>query len=284
MTRTLRTLLCCTAVSLCMATAGKAQTFYRSYNITSPNSGGVEHVISTSDGGFLMLGSSNNDQLIIKTDGNGYVSWAKKLDASAGNTFMLNAVEAVNGGYFILYFAGNQEAVMKLSSAGNVVFSKKYSQTSGTAINSFGFCATYDGGFMMGGGNCGLVNYVTKCDSSGNYQWGKQFKNNYSPGTHTVHKIIRSTQGKYLALCDDPTSSNGGYACFEIDDAGQMSWYKKIHAYHGRLSFPAAAHQTWRWLPDRYRMETPVADRNGIHDQNRCRRHTKMDQNLRPAQ
>jgi hypothetical protein len=225
MNQTLRALCCCALGLVLTAGRSNAQTFYRSYDITAPNSGGIEHVIRTSDGGYLMLGSSVNDELVIKTNSMGYVTWAKKL--TGGSSFLMRAAEASNGGYFILYFTGSQEGVLKLSSAGNVVFAKTYVQTSSSAINSFGFCATYDGGFLMGGGNCGLVNYVTKCDSAGNYVWGKQFKNNYSPGTHTVHQIIQSAAGKYMALCDDPTSSNGGYACFEFDGNGQMSWYKK---------------------------------------------------------
>ena len=166
MNRALRTLCSCALSLILPALHSNAQTFYRSYDITSPNSGGIEHAIRTSDGGFLMLGSSVNDQLIIKTNSMGSVTWAKKLAGNA--SFMMAATEASNGGYFILYFTGSQEGVMKLSATGNLVFAKTYTQSTSAAINSFGFCGTYDGGFLMGGGNCGLVNYVTKCDSAGN--------------------------------------------------------------------------------------------------------------------
>jgi len=116
----------------------------------APQANHAYGVLATSDGGFLVTGSSTNlqtnfqgfsDLLIIKTDSKGDPEWSRVVTGAAPDSFenASNAVEKSNGDFSIMAatssyptvgFVGNKYAVLTLNPDGDMVNLKTYNQGS----------------------------------------------------------------------------------------------------------------------------------------------------------
>lgn len=113
---------------------------------TAPQANHAYGVIQTSDGGFLVTGSSTNlqtnfqgydDFLIVKTDENGDPEWSRVVTGGGPDLFenASSAVEKPNGDFAIMCatssfptvgFVGNKYAVLTLTPSGELVELKTY--------------------------------------------------------------------------------------------------------------------------------------------------------------
>lgn len=113
---------------------------------TAPQANHAYGVMTTSDGGLLVTGSSTNlqtnfqgygDFLIIKTDADGEVEWTRVVTGGGPDSFenASNAVEKPNGDLAIMCatnsfptvgFVGNKYAVLTLTASGGLVDLKTY--------------------------------------------------------------------------------------------------------------------------------------------------------------
>lgn len=116
----------------------------------APQANHAYGVLATSDGGFLVTGSSTNlqanfqgygDFLIVKTDSEGEVEWSRVVTGGGPDIFenASNAIEKPNGDFAImcatssfptLGFVGNKYVVLTLSPSGSIVHVKAYNQGS----------------------------------------------------------------------------------------------------------------------------------------------------------
>jgi Secretion system C-terminal sorting domain len=116
----------------------------------APQANHAYGVLATSDGGFLVTGSSTNlqpnfqgycDLLIIKTDANGDPQWSRVVTGAAPDLFenASNAIEKPNGDFAIMAatssyptvgFVGNKYALLTLTPTGDMVNLKTYNQGS----------------------------------------------------------------------------------------------------------------------------------------------------------
>lgn len=116
----------------------------------APQANHAYGVLATSDGGFLVTGSSTNlqtnfqgysDFLILKTDANGDPEWSRVVTGGAPDLFenASNAIEKPNGDFAVmcatnsfptLGFVGNKYALLTLSPTGGLVNLKTYNQGS----------------------------------------------------------------------------------------------------------------------------------------------------------
>lgn len=112
----------------------------------APQANHAYGVLATSDGGFLVTGSSTNlqpnfqgysDLLIIKTDAQGEVQWSRVVTGGGPDSFenASNAEEKPNGDFAIMCatnsfptigFVGNKYAVLTLTPSGSIVDLKTY--------------------------------------------------------------------------------------------------------------------------------------------------------------
>lgn len=131
---------------------------------------GANHVILTSDGGYLVVGQSKvsgntptnaaSDMYMVKLNPSGQVEWSKKYGGS-GNDLGQGAVQTPDGGYIIVGSTtsndrdvsgnyGNTDVwVIKLDGSGNKVWAKTY----GGSGDDYGYkiTATKDGGYLIVG-------------------------------------------------------------------------------------------------------------------------------------
>ncbi|UCF44169.1 MAG: DUF4982 domain-containing protein, partial [Planctomycetota bacterium] len=150
-----------------------------------------QHVMQTSDGGYLMVGMTGeaedrgSDMLIVKTDAEGDLQW-QRIIGKSNQYDWANISAEVADGYIVggaLSESGDQErALVKLDSKGQIVWRKTYHAEGTDAIR--GIDITSDGGIVgtgyVGGTRFGYLficddgkGSIMKTDSRGNLQWDK---------------------------------------------------------------------------------------------------------------
>ncbi len=210
------------------------------------SSGAGGHIINTSDGGFLLAGTSNSgiggdkteagrgswDFWVIKLNASGVVQWDKTIGGSSGD-FLINAQQTSDGGYILggfsssgisgdktearVGFLGSDYWVVKLSSTGSIQWQKTIG---GTDDDQFGeIIQTSDGGYLVAGhskspmggnkteGTYGNQDYwVVKLNSSGAIQWDKTYG---GTSTDYLRTIEEYPNGDFL-LAGNSNSAIGG--------------------------------------------------------------------------
>jgi hypothetical protein len=177
-------------------------------------------VIQTSDGGYIITGTSNltlnaNYITLIKTDSLGNVIWAKHFGGSYGDV-SFDVVQTSDGGFITAgktaFGSGSGDAyVVKCDSSGNLLWSKSYSPMA----NGYGYSIqqTLDYGFIIAGSGTpsGSV-YFIKTDSLGN-SGCNQYNVPTIENTPTIINLTPPTLISNVTFTVDSTSfavGNGG--------------------------------------------------------------------------
>lgn len=215
----------------------------------------VPDIHQTSDGGYIIAGSSNSnnegmgnhgffDQWVVKTDATGTLEWQRSYGGTADDK--ANSVrQTTDGGYII---AGSTRSVdgdvtnnhgqedfwiVKLNPNGNVAWEK----TLGGSNNDAAACIrqTPDGGYIVVGksesndgditGNNGYTDvWVVKLDQNGGMQWQKSMG---GPGMEEISSIELTTDGGYVMTGSISISNSElNYWIVKTDSAGDIQWSK----------------------------------------------------------
>ena len=150
-----------------------------------------QHVIQTSDGGYMMTGITDeakgraSDMLIVKTDAKGDLQW-QRIIGKSNQYDWANISAEVEDGYIAggaLSESGDQErALVKLDSKGQILWRKTYHAEGTDAIR--GIDITSDGSIVatgyVGGTRFGYLficddgkGSIMKTDADGNLKWDK---------------------------------------------------------------------------------------------------------------
>ncbi|MFZ8835330.1 MAG: hypothetical protein ACO2O5_14235, partial [Candidatus Caldipriscus sp.] len=146
-------------------------------------------VRQTSDGGYIVAGGTESfgaggwDALLIKTDANGNVQWAKTYGGS--NRYRAFSVQQTSdGGYIVGSWISPASStvddilLIKTNASGNLQWAKTYGGTGDDQVNSVR--QTSDGGYIVAGGteSFGAGDWdalLIKTNASGNLQWAKTY-------------------------------------------------------------------------------------------------------------
>ncbi len=196
-------------------------------------------VQQTSDGGYIVAGhvcypyTSNCDVLLIKTDANGNIIWAKTYGGTSGD-WAYSFQQTSDGGYIVAGFtasfgAGGQDVfLIKTDANGNVQWAKTYGGTSGDW--AYSVQQTSDGGYIVAGATysfgAGYTDvFLIKTDANGNLQWAKT----YGGTSHDwAFSVQQTSDGGYIAA-GYTTPFIGGYAdaiLIKTDANGNVQWAK----------------------------------------------------------
>ena len=156
-----------------------------------PTNDWAASVIQTSDGGYIIAGSSESrsgtfcyDIWIVKTDSSGNKEWDKKFGKLDDNEHAYSIAQTSDGGYIIAgstehripwekglegLFESREEKIwiIKIDSSGNKEWDRKFDNGCAYSV-----VQTSDGGYAIGGSR------LIKTDSSGNEEWNRTYGGN----------------------------------------------------------------------------------------------------------
>jgi hypothetical protein len=199
-------------------------------------------VRATSDGGFVVLGTSRSfnggplNLWIIKLTSAGAVTWQKTL-LNPTDQFATDIRETSGGGYIIAAIStvgptGDDGALVRLNADGSLAWQKRYGTSTDTTIEeAWAVVPALDGGFLFAGGVQPVAGvsraWVVKVDSTGALAWQK------SCGGGIYEKVFAAEakpDGTFLlgGVTEQGSASPGSRLwMLAIDGAGGILWQKK---------------------------------------------------------
>ncbi|WP_137906080.1 T9SS type A sorting domain-containing protein [Chryseobacterium sp. 2VB] len=220
----------------------------------------AQSIRQTTDGGYIIAGSSNSsdgdisgnhgnyDYWIVKLDSNGNMQWQKSLGGSSMD--MAQSIQQTSeGGYIVAGSSSSNDGdvsgnhgggdywIVKLDINGNIQWQKSLGGNSSEQVNSVQ--QTFDGGYIIAGTTVSTdgditVSYgnndfwVVKLDSGGNMQWQKTLGN---IGDNIGYYAQQTFDGGYIAVGTSFNSSNlesglPDYWVIKLSNNGTIEWDK----------------------------------------------------------
>lgn len=220
----------------------------------------AQSIRQTTDGGYIIAGSSNSgdgdisgnhgnyDYWIVKLDSNGNMQWQKSLGGSSMD--MAQSIQQTSeGGYIVAGSSSSNDGdvsgnhgggdywIVKLDINGNIQWQKSLGGSSSEQVNSVQ--QTFDGGYIIAGTTVSTdgditVSYgnndfwVVKLNSGGNMQWQKTLGN---IGDNIGYYAQQTFDGGYIAVGTSFNSSNlesglPDYWVIKLSNNGTIEWDK----------------------------------------------------------
>ncbi len=213
-------------------------------------------LLQTVDGGYIMLGSGNNDQdglpnpayLLVKTVASGEVDWSKTYAPlnpySEGHVCTGNKPGALNitsdGGYVVFgsSYVGQYDlaSILKTDAEGTVEFCKvindnarEYNQIIKAGQQ------TADGGYILcgysdNGGAHGYMALLIKLDSDGELLFSKTYQDTADGYGAEAFAVTQTADGGYVLGGDlvnsiTPKAINHGCWMAKVDAEGEIVWF-----------------------------------------------------------
>lgn len=216
-----------------------------------PASDGGSYVQQTSDGGFVICGTTNSfgagntDYWMIKTDGNGDTTWNKTY-GGIYNDVAFYAQETSDGGYVIVgyrQFSGFDNSdiwLVKTDSNGDTSWTKRF----GGDLNELPYSAqqTSDDGYIITGytysygAGSGDV-WLLKTDSNGNLLWSNTFG---GVSNEAGQCVIETSDNGYI-VCGFTYSfssqGDGDVWLIKADSNGSESWKATVGTTNSEVGF-----------------------------------------------
>jgi hypothetical protein len=195
-------------------------------------------VQQTSDGGYIVAGytwsfGTGGDILLIKTDANGNVQWAKTY-GETGYDFAHSVQQTSDGGYIVAggtysFGAGWSDLfLIKTDANGDVQWVKTYGEAGDDV--AYSVQRTADGGYILAGytGSFGAGwgdIFLIKTNASGNLQWAKTYG---GINGEIAYSVQQTSDGGYIVAGSTYSFGAGGYDIFLIktDANGNIQWAK----------------------------------------------------------
>jgi hypothetical protein len=183
-------------------------------------------VQQTSDGGYIMAGytgsfGAGGDILLIKTDANGDIIWAKTYGGTSYDE-AYSVQQTSDGGYILAgetrsFGAGDYDIfLIKTDANGNIIWAKTYGGTS--YDYAYSVQQTSDGGYIMAGETnsfgAGFYDaFLVKTDANGNIIWAKTYGGTYGDRAYSVQQ---TSDGGYIVAGWTESFSAGSVDIFLI--------------------------------------------------------------------
>ena len=190
-------------------------------------------VRQTSDSGYILVGRTAGDVLLIKTDAKGNIQWAKAYGGK-------NVVDArffqqtSDGGYIVAGYTNSFGAgeldifLIKTDAKGNIQWAKTYGGTD--SDEAYFVQQTSDGGYIVAGetnsfGMGGYDIFLIKTDAKGNIQWAKTYGGTGSEGASSIRQ---TADGGYIVVGYTTSfgAGKGDIFLIKTDAKGNIQWAK----------------------------------------------------------
>jgi hypothetical protein len=192
-------------------------------------------VQQTTDGGFIIAGSTSGDVYLIKTDASGNLVWEKTFggtDFDEGRSVQ----QTTDGGFIIsgdtTYLIWGSVYLIKTDASGNLVWENTFGSGHGYSVRQ-----TTDGGFIIAAGRRIYMKtyfywaYLIKTDGSGNLVWENTFGEYPWPGIGGGYGYSgqQTTDGGFIiAGWEDPAFEFKSHevSLIKTDASGNLVWGK----------------------------------------------------------
>lgn len=186
----------------------------------------------TSDKGYIITGIANNASssyhiFILKTDSAGVPEWTKLIigGGCCGQNDAGISIKQLTDGNFILfaskwdYGPGKTSSYFaKIAPGGIILWAREFFSPSSIATTAGAFFETADKGYILTGGSNNT--YLAKADSSGNFQWLKQYQ--FSNNSNGV-SVVPTKDSGYAITCN---SYNNNLLLLKTANDGTFQWAK----------------------------------------------------------
>jgi hypothetical protein len=197
------------------------------------------YVQQTSDNGYILAGTTfsfgvgGGDVILIKTDANGNLQWAKTYGGTNyENVFSVQQTSDIGyiaAGYTSSFGAGMHDAfLIKTDAFGNLQWAKTYGGAGDDL--AYSFQQTSDGGYIVAGwtNSFGAGDYdlfLIKTDAFGNLQWAKAYG---GADADKATSVLQTSDGGYIVAGWTNSFGAGDYDLFLIktDAFGNLQWAK----------------------------------------------------------
>ncbi len=203
--------------------AGNVQWGKTYEEISAGQNGNAYCVNQTSDGGYVVTGTSFSGTFLMKTDGNGNIVWNHNM-GMAGTDILYCANQTYDGGYVACGYGATGShwgtTLLKLDGNGNSQWEKEYDLANSTTSSDEGFSVCeVPGGYAVLYSVSDGYNGLMKTDISGNVQWSRVERN---INTYSPSGIQKTTDGGYAfsSATDGTASAFGGCIVVKTDSMG----------------------------------------------------------------
>jgi hypothetical protein len=186
-----------------------------------------QDIEQTTDGGYIIAGSSSNSSLndaitLLKLNSLGTLTWVKHF-GNTGSEYPSDVEQTADGGYILAgstssFNLGGEAFLLKTSSSGSAQWAKTYLGVYGKEVSELN-----GGGFAFTGTGSGMA--LVKTTSTGDTVWAKSF---IPPNTSISRGwAVKQTTDQGFILCGDitlpgdtssifivKTDANGNGGCF----------------------------------------------------------------------
>jgi hypothetical protein len=185
-------------------------------------------VQQTFDGGYIVVGGTysfgsgwDEDIILIKTDANGDIIWAKTY-GGADDYYATSVQQTSDGGYIVAGWEDSFDVdfkdifLIKTDANGNIIWAKTYGRIY-YGEEAYSVQQTSDGGYIVAGAPS-----LIKTDANGNIIWTKTYE-----GT-AAYSVQQTSDGGYIVAGITWSFGAGGYDIFLIktDAYGNIIWAK----------------------------------------------------------
>jgi len=181
-------------------------------------------VQQTSDGGYIVAGSTGRDIYLLKTTASGNKIWEKTFDLNATNIGR-SVQQTTDGGYIVAgwtesYLHTGDVCLMKTNSSGDTEWTKTYGDT--FCQRGYSVQQTSDGGYVVVGSTgptetkCNV--YLIKTNGSGNTLWTRTFGDTLYQ--RRGYSVQQTTDGGYII--------SGYPQLIKTNPSGDTLWTKEI--------------------------------------------------------
>ena len=196
------------------------------------------YVDQTADGGYIFTGSTivtppgYTELLLVKTDGNGEVSWHNNFPMPMINLYGTVVHQTTDGGYIVVGSLGGSWLwdiiVIKADANGDLVWQKSFGK-SDELDHGYDILETSDGGYIALGlttsyGNGNFDLWLIKLSPDGTEQW-----NTTIGGTSydEPKKFTKTVDGGYIIVGQtDAADDMGDVWVVKTDETGDVLWQK----------------------------------------------------------
>ena len=199
---------------------------------STSNSDVAHAVLQTSDGGFILVGSSTGSSgtsvRLVRTNAQGTQQWARSVDSISGGVGY--DVAEISGGYVVAGSSGTEDQgsqafLVEMNTSGEAQWVKYFGGGYNDEVRSLDVAA--DGGFVLGGytwsAGAGQSDFwLLKANADGEQEWERTFGGVLRDAAHSV--VRTADDGFAIAGWSESFQGGDRFWVVKTSSDGRLQW------------------------------------------------------------